>query len=70
MESFILEKSKMGTLFKKIIAFNNLDDDNKELDEKTKNKFIEYKDILFDVIEEIDEAIGYESEKEEEEEKN
>ena len=50
MESFILEKSKMGTLFKKIIAFNNLDDDNKELDEKTKNKLIEYKDILFDVI--------------------
>ena len=68
MESFILEKSKMGTLFKKIIAFNNLDDDNKELDEKTKNKLIEYKDILFDVIEEIDEAIGYQSDNEEEEE--
>lgn len=69
MESFILEKSKMGTLFKKIIAFNNLDDDNKELDEKTKNKLIEMKDILFDVIEEIDEAIGYQSDNEEEEEK-
>jgi len=68
MESFILEKSKMGTLFKKIIAFNNLDDDNKELDEKTKNKLIEMKDILFDVIEEIDEAIGYQSDNEEEEE--
>lgn len=68
MESFILEKSKMGTLFKKIIAFNNLDDDNKELDEKTKNKLIEYKDILFDVIEEIDEAIGYQSDNEEEKE--
>ena len=67
MESFILEKSKMGTLFKKIIAFNNLDDDEKELDEKTKNKLIEYKDILFDVIEEIDEAIGYQSDNEEEE---
>jgi hypothetical protein len=67
MESFILEKSKMGTLFKKIIAFNNLDDDNKELDEKTKNKLIEMKDILFDVIEEIDEAIGYQSDNEEEE---
>ena len=36
MESFILEKTKMGTLFKKIIAFNNLDDDEKELDEKQK----------------------------------
>ena len=68
MESFVLEKSKMGTLFKKIIAFNNLDDDNKELDEKTKNKLIEYKDILFDVIEEIDEAIGYQSDNEEEKE--
>ena len=67
MESFILEKSKMGTLFKKIIAFNNLDNDEKELDEKTKNKLIEYKDILFDVIEEIDEAIGYQSDNEEEE---
>ena len=67
MESFILEKSKMGTLFKKIIAFNNLDDDNKELDEKTKKKLIEMKDILFDVIEEIDEAIGYQSDNEEEE---
>ncbi len=32
---------------------------------KQKNKLIEIKDILFDVIEEIDEAIGYESEKEE-----
>ena len=70
MESFILEKSKMGTLFKKIIAFNNLDDDNKELDEKTKNKLIETKDILFDVIEEIDEAIGYQSNIEEEEKEN
>jgi len=70
MESFILEKSKMGTLFKKTIAFNNLDDDNKELDEKTKNKLIEYKDILFDVIEEIDEAIGYQSDNEEEEKEN
>ena len=70
MESFILEKSKMGTLFKKIIAFNNLDDDNKEVDEKTKNKLIELKDILFDVIEEIDEAIGYESDKEEDEAEN
>ena len=60
----------MGTLFKKIIAFNNLDDDNKELDEKTKNKLIEIKDILFDVIEEIDEAIGYQSESEEEEKEN
>jgi hypothetical protein len=68
MESFILEKTKMSTIFKKIIAFNNLDDENKELDEKTKNKLIEIKDILFDVIEEIDEAIGYGSEKEEEEE--
>jgi hypothetical protein len=68
MESFILEKSKMGTLFKKIIAFNNLDDDIKELDEKTKKKLIEYKDISFDVIEEIDEAIGYQSDNEEEEE--
>ena len=26
---FILEKSKMGTLLKKIIAFNNLDDEEK-----------------------------------------
>ena len=67
MESFILEKSKMGTSFKKFIAFNNLDNDEKELDEKTKNKLIEYKDILFDVIEEIDEAIGYQSDNEEEE---
>ena len=67
MESFILEKSKMGTLFKKIIAFNNLDDDNKELDEKTIDKLKEIKDILFDVIEEIDEAIGYQSDSEEEE---
>ena len=66
MESFILEKSKMGTLFKKIIAFNNLDNEEKELDEKTKNKLIEYKDILFDVIEEIDEAIGYQSDDDEE----
>lgn len=70
MESFILEKSKMGTLFKKIIAFNNLDNEEKELDEKTKNKLIEYKDILFDVIEEIDEAIGYQSDNEEEEKEN
>ena len=70
MESFILEKTKMSTIFKKIIAFNNLENDEKELDEKTKNKLIEIKDILFDVIEEIDEAIGYESEKEEEKEKN
>ena len=70
MESFILEKTKMSTIFKKIIAFNNLEDNEKELDEKTKNKLIEIKDVLFDVIEEIDEAIGYESEKEEEEEKN
>ena len=58
----------MGTLFS-YIAFNNLDDDNKELDEKTKNKLIEMKDILFDVIEEIDEAIGYQSDNDEEEEK-
>ncbi len=70
MESFILEKTKMSTIFKKIIAFNNLDDENKELDEKTKNKLIEIKDFFFDLIEEIDEAIGYESEKEEEEENN
>jgi len=68
MESFILEKTKMGTLFKKIIAFNNLDDDEKELDEKTKNKLLELKDNLFDAIEEIDEAIGYQSDNEEEEE--
>ncbi len=67
MESFILEKSKMGTIFKKIIAFNNLDDDNKELDKKTINKLVEYKEILFDVIEEIDEAIGYQSDNEVEE---
>ncbi len=74
MESFILGKTKMSTIFKKITAFINLDDEEKELDEKTKNKLIEIKDILFDVIEEIDEAIGYdstyESEKEEEEENN
>jgi len=70
MESFILEKTKMSTIFKKIIAFNNLDDDEKELDEKTKNKLIEIKDVLFDVIEEIDEAIGYESDKEEDEAEN
>ena len=57
----------MVTLFKKIIAFNNLDDEEKEIDEKTKNKLIEMKDILFDVIEEIDEAIGYQSGSEEEE---
>ena len=44
MESFILEKTKMGTLFKKITAFNNLDDDGKELDEETKNKLLEMKD--------------------------
>ena len=68
MESFITEKSKIGTLFKKIIAFNNLDDDNKELDKKTIEKLIEIKDMLFDVIEEIDEAIGYQSDSEEEEE--
>ena len=49
---------------------NNLDDDNKELDEKTKNKLIEMKDILFDVIEEIDEANGYQSDMEEEEKEN
>ena len=36
MESFILEKTKIGTLFNKITAFNNLDDDEKELDEKKK----------------------------------
>jgi hypothetical protein len=61
----------MGTFFKIIIAFNNLDDEEKELDEKTKNKFlIEIKDILFDVIEEIDEAIGYESDNEEDEAEN
>jgi hypothetical protein len=42
----------------------------KELDEKTTTKLLEIKDILFDVIEEIDEAIGYESEKEDEEENN
>ena len=70
MESFILEKTKMGTLFKKITAFNNLDDDGKELDEKTKNKLLEIKDNLFDVIEEIDEGIGYQSDNEEEEEEN
>jgi hypothetical protein len=35
------------------------------LDEKTKNKLIEIKDILFDVIEGIDEAMGYKSENEE-----
>ena len=40
----------------------------KELDEKTKNKLLEIKDNLFDVIEEIDEAIGYQSDNEEEEE--
>ena len=57
----------MRTLFKKKIAFNNLDDDEKELDEKTKNKLLEIKDNLFDVIEEIDEAIGYQSDNEEEE---
>lgn len=68
MESFIIEKSKIGTLFKKIIAFNNLDDENKELDKKTIEKLIEIKDVLFDVIEEIDEAIGYQSNSEEEEE--
>jgi hypothetical protein len=60
----------MGTLFKEIIAFNNFDDDEKELDDKTKNKLIEIKDVLFDGIEEIDEAIGYESEKEEDEAEN
>ena len=57
----------MSTIFKKIIAFNNLEDNEKELDEKTKNKLIEIKDVLFDVIEEIDEAIGYQSDNEEEE---
>ncbi len=60
----------MGTLFKKIIALNNLDDKEKESDEKTKTKLIEIKDISFDVIEEIDEAIGYESDKEEDEAEN
>jgi hypothetical protein len=45
-----------------------LDNDETELDEKTKSKLLEIKDILFDVIEDIDEAIGYESEKEKEEE--
>ncbi len=70
MESFILEKSKMGTLFKKIIAFNHLDNEEKELDEKTKNKLKEIKDILFDVIEKIDEDIGFESDKEEDEAEN
>ena len=32
---------------------------------ENKNKQIEVKDILFDAIEEIDEAIGYESDNEE-----
>ncbi len=36
MESFYLEKSKWEYYFKKIIAFNNLDEEEKELDEKTK----------------------------------
>ena len=36
---------------------------------KQKNKPIEIKDILFDVIEEIDEAIGYESENKKEKKK-
>jgi hypothetical protein len=36
MESFILEKTKMSTIFKKIIAFNYLDNEEKELDEKIK----------------------------------
>ncbi len=45
-----------------------MDNDETELDEKTKSKLLEIKDILFDVIEDIDEAIGYESEKEKEEE--
>jgi hypothetical protein len=48
---------------------NNLDDEEKELDEKRK-KLTEIKDILFAVIEEIDEAIGYESGKEKQEEEN
>jgi hypothetical protein len=60
----------MGTLFKKIKAFNDIGDVEKELDEKPKNKLIEIKDILFDVIEEIDEGIGYESDKEKEEAEN
>ena len=38
--------------------------------EKIKNKLLEIKDNLFDVIEEIDEAIGYQSDNEEEEEEN
>ncbi len=56
----------MGTLFKKIIAFNNLDDEEKELDEKTKNILTEIKDILW-CNWEIDKAIGYDLEKEEDE---
>ncbi len=49
------------------MAFNNFDDEEKELDEKIKNKWIEIKYILFDVIEEIDEAIDYRAGEEEEE---
>ncbi len=48
MQSFILENSKMSTLFKKFIAFDYLDDDIKKLE-----KLIEIKDIVFDVIEDL-----------------
>ena len=69
--NLLFQKNRKWVYYlRKIIAFNNLDDDNKELDEKTKNKLIEIKDILFDVIEEIDEAIGYQSDNEEEENQN
>jgi hypothetical protein len=37
----------MGALFKRIIAFNNLDDEEKELNEKTENKLIEIKSKIF-----------------------
>ena len=73
MEGYFKNRGGMFRLFKKIVE----KEEGEELAEIQIKQLLEYKEILLDVIEEIDEAIGYisdneseESEKEKEEEPN
>ena len=73
MEGYFKNRGGIFGLFKKIVE----KEEGEELAEIQIKQLLEYKEILLDVIEEIDEAIGYisdneseESEKEKEEEPN
>ena len=67
MEIFIQARVHMYRTFKKLVERKN-EDDNEDLNDLEKKQLLEYKEILLDVVNNIDEAIGYISDNENTEE--